>query len=66
MPKSSSIADDRAVDDRAVVAEQKAAEGGYRRDPDYAAAVFGFLVVHARCGITDRSVSHVTPFRSFA
>ena len=50
----------RAVDDRAVVAEQQAAEGRYRGDPDDAAAVFGFLVVHARCRITDGSVSHVT------
>ena len=37
----------RAVDDRAVVAEQQPAKGCYRSDSDDAAAVFGFLVVHA-------------------
>ena len=38
MPKSSSIGRDRAVDDRAVVAEQQAAEGRDRSDSDARAA----------------------------
>src|SRR6185312_7917942 len=51
-----------AVDHRAVIAEQKAAQRGYRRDQDYATAVFGFLVIQTRCRITDGPVSHVTTF----
>ncbi len=36
-----------AVDDRAVVAEQQPAEGGYRCDSDDAAAVLGFFVIQS-------------------